>query len=148
MHFTEQTDQPAVFSKMQVVIMEWIILQEYRNGGGRGGRTSLASMLDCLFVCLSLFLFFSVCLVIHSLFLPHLREQLKRGWNIILHYPFVFLCVCLFNVHLLYDHLYAGREKCSKAIAVGLLRCRMTTNSYGATTVSYTHLTLPTRRTV
>ena len=35
----------------------------------------------------------------------------------------VCFCVCLFNVHLLYDHFCAGSE--TEAIAVGLLRCHM-----------------------
>ena len=59
----------------------------------------------CFFPCLF------ACLFVRFLFLLHFREQLYYGQNIVFHPLFVRICICSFNLHLLYDHFCDSREK-------------------------------------
>ena len=90
-----------------------VIVQKYVEGGGRVGRTSMRQLefyFDASLFVIRFFVSFSLSLCFP--FLLHLRE-LEHGRNIVglLHYLFVCVCICLFNVRLLYDHICAGREK-------------------------------------
>ena len=85
--------------------------EEGEAAGSHCDKSSFISVQVRLFVCLSLFLSFSFCFFVRFLFLLYLKEQLYSGWNTVLHYLFVCVCICLLNVRLLYDHFCTGREK-------------------------------------
>ena len=87
----------------RVVIMLWTLFfrtigkEEGEAAGRHCDNSSFISMLVCLFAFLFWFPFFCLLACSFSISSPF-KEQLLHGWNILLHYLFVFALVCLFNV--------------------------------------------------
>ena len=130
-----------------VIIMEWMLFfrntmgKEERESAGRITATTrvlFTSMLVCsLSLSLSISLHFFLLLFVSSFSLFHSREQIQCGWNIVVFYLFV--CICLFNAHLdrLFDHFCAG---ILKAFAVGLIHRRKAIKRYGVTMQWFTRV--------